>query len=87
MRIVWTPPFKRDFQDLPGKVRARAEKTLSLLLENPRHPSLRAKKTQGLAGVWEARVSISHRITYTLQGDTITLRRIGTHDILKKEAG
>ncbi len=40
----------------------------------------------GVEGIWEARVSISHRITYELDGDTLTLRRIGPHDILRKEA-
>ena len=86
LKIVWTPPFTRDFQALPHEVRARAEKALRLLVENPRHPSLRAKKMQGVEDIWEARVSLSHRITYQLAENTLTLRRIGTHDILKTEA-
>jgi mRNA-degrading endonuclease YafQ of YafQ-DinJ toxin-antitoxin module len=39
----------------------------------------------GVEGIWEARVSISQRITFELAGDTLILRRIGTHDILRKE--
>jgi mRNA-degrading endonuclease YafQ of YafQ-DinJ toxin-antitoxin module len=40
---------------------------------------------KGLEGIWEASVSMSYRITYELAGDTLILRRIGTHGILKTE--
>jgi len=41
---------------------------------------------KGLEDIWEASVSMSYRITYQLAGNVLILRRIGTHDILKKEA-
>lgn len=63
----------------------RAEKAIRFLQTNPRHPSLQAKKMQGTEGIWEARVSIFHRITFELAGDTIILRRIGAHDVLRNE--
>ena len=85
MKILRGDPFKRDFQSLAEDVRRRAEKAIRLLAENPRHPSLRAKKIKGLEDVWEASVSMSYRITYQIQGDTLILRRIGTHDVLRRE--
>lgn len=86
MKIIWTPPFERDFRELPQDIQTRAEKVLALLVENPRHPSLQAKKLRSARNLWEARVSLSYRITYQMEGDRLVLRRIGTHDILKKES-
>jgi mRNA-degrading endonuclease YafQ of YafQ-DinJ toxin-antitoxin module len=84
LQILWTPLFARDFQNLPGDVQARAERTIRLLAENPRHPSLRAKKMQGVENIWEASATLSYRIT-EVRGETLVLRRVGTHDILRKE--
>ncbi len=85
MKILRTESFKRDFQGLPKDVQSRAEKAIQLLAGNPPHPSLGAKKMKGLQGIWEASVSMSCRITYECATDTLILRRIGTHDILKRE--
>jgi mRNA-degrading endonuclease YafQ of YafQ-DinJ toxin-antitoxin module len=40
---------------------------------------------RGVENIWEARVTLSYRITYEVSGETLVLRRIGTHDILRKE--
>jgi len=85
LRIRWTPLFARDFQNLPGEVQARAERAIRLLTENPQYPSLRSKKMRGVENIWEASVTLSYRITYEVSGETLVLRRIGTHDILRKE--
>lgn len=86
MKILWTPPFEHDFLALSEALKKRVEKTLRLLSENPRHPSLQAKKIKGAKEIWEARACISYRITYEVSGDTLILRRVGAHDILRKEA-
>ncbi len=85
MRIRWTPFFARDFQNLPGDVQARAERAIRLLTENPQYPSLRSKKMRGVQSIWEASVALSYRMTDEVSGETLVLRRIGTHDILRKE--
>ncbi len=87
MKISRTESFKRDLQSLPKEIQARAERAIRVMAENPRHPSLRAKKLQGTADRWEASVTMSYRIVYQLADDTLILRRIGTHDILRKEGG
>ena len=86
MKILWTPPFERDFRDLPKNVQERAEKSLRLLIENAHHPSLRTRKMQGTSDIWEARVSGAYRMTFQKMGESLVLRRIGSHDVLKKES-
>lgn len=57
------------------------EKFLHLLEENPQHPSLRAKKIQGTAGIFEASLNMAVRVTFEyIKPDTIYLRNIGEHD-------
>lgn len=85
MDVFRSPTFKREYKQLPQHVRDRAKKAIHFLSENPHHPSLGAKKMKGAEGIWEARVSLSYRITYQVVGETIILRRIGTHDILRTE--
>ena len=86
MKVFRTESFKRDFQRLPAEVQGRTEKTVRLLAETPRHPSLRANKMKGLEDTWEASVSLTYRITYQTSSDSLLLRRIGTHDVLKKQS-
>lgn len=34
-------------------------------------------------GIWEASITMSYRFTFMRDGDTIILRRVGTHDIFR----
>ena len=61
-----------------------ADKQLGLLLSNPQHPSLSIKKMQDPRNIWEGRVTESYRFTFQIEEDTYILRKVGTHDILKK---
>jgi len=80
MKIAQTGPFKRDYKKLPEKIQGQADKTLSLLMTNLYHPSLRAKKIKSRENIWEARVSKDYRISFEITKDTCLLRRIGRHD-------
>lgn len=89
MNIFRTESFKRDFQRLPEAVQRRTEKALRFLVENLRHPSLRAKKMEGERDpegrdIWEARVSRFYRFTFAIAGDTYILYRLGPHDIERR---
>jgi mRNA interferase RelE/StbE len=86
MRFLTTEHFTKCYKDLPSGIQAQMDKQLSLLLENPKHPSLRIKKMQGTKGeVFEGRVSRNYRFTFQIEGDTYVLRRVGPHNqILKK---
>jgi mRNA-degrading endonuclease RelE of RelBE toxin-antitoxin system len=83
MKIQTTRFFDGDYNALPQSIQNRTDKQLSLLLNNPRHPSLRLKKIKGHPSIWEGRVTKSYRFTFQIVGETYLLRRIGTHPILK----
>ena len=83
MTLVWSMRFRKAFTALPGNIKERARKQLALFLEDPGHPSLHTKKMEG-HNIWEGRITRDYRFTFTVAGDTHTLRRIGPHDILKR---
>ena len=84
MTFLRTESFRRDFQALSPEIQEQVEKALRRMGTDLRHRSLRVKKMQPKArGIFEARVTRSFRMTFTLEGDVVLLRRVGTHDILK----
>ena len=84
MKIRRTNSFLKDYRSLPPDIQARVDKQLTLLLDNPKHPSLRLKKLKG-TDRFEIRVSKGYRLTLSSVGDYLELRRVGTHDLLKEE--
>jgi len=84
VKIVFSEPFQKDYKKLPAGVQLLLDKALKFFIENPRHPSLQAKKIPGTS-IWYARISRECRFTFNWKGDTAILRRIGTHSILNKE--
>lgn len=50
------------------------------LLSDPRHPSLRVKRLQGMAHSWSARASDELRFTFELTEDRVVFRNVGHHD-------
>ena len=84
MKIIFSDPFQEDFADLPVRIQRAFEKSARFLFDNPRHPSLRAKKLPGTS-FWYGRTSRGYRFTFQWSEDSLILRRIGTHDILNKE--
>ena len=83
MKIVTTRPFDEDYRDLPDQIKERVDKQLTMLLENPKHPSLRSKKIKGHPNIWEGRITRDYRLTFQILEDIYLLRRVGTHSILK----
>ncbi len=84
MKLVVTGPFERDFRSLPNDIQKRVEKTLRLLVVNPRHPSLRIHKMEPKEReIFEARVTQGYRLTFTVLSGALIVRRVGTHDILR----
>jgi len=61
-------------------VKERVAKALRLLVDDPRHPSLRLKKMQGSGGIWEVRVDLHHRVTLEIGEGYYLLRNVGKHD-------
>lgn len=83
MQFFPTEHFRRDLISLPRGVQKQIEKQLSLLLRNPRHPSLGMKKLSGYTEIWEIRMTRGYRLTLMIENELYVLRRVGTHDILR----
>jgi len=83
MTLIWSTRFRREFSALHPPIKERAKKQLTFFSQNPRHPSLQTKKMEGWDKIWEGRITLDYRFTFTAEGDTYTLRRIGQHDILR----
>jgi hypothetical protein len=67
---------------LPKEVKSSLIKTLTLLVEDVRHPSLQCKKVNGArASVYECRVDQKVRLIYDVKGDTIRCWYVGLHDV------
>ena len=84
MKLLFTKTFTRDYRKLPQRIQKTADKQIELLLSNRNHPSLNIKKMQDPRNIWEGRVTESYRFTFQIKGDTNIMRKIETHDILKK---
>lgn len=84
MRIRRSGPFKRDFAKLPAEFQRRAEKALRLLVQDPSHPSLKARIVDKKRRIWKAKVNGGYRFTFQIEGGTAILRRIGPHDFMER---
>lgn len=83
MKLQPTERFRKDYERLPQPLQRRMNKALRFLLQNPRHPSIQIKKIKGYENHWEGRVTLHYRFTFTIEGDTYILLRVGTHDLVK----
>jgi len=84
VRVEATRTFIKLYKKLQPDIQKKVKKTLLLYEDNPSHPSLKNKKMVGQENIYEIRVSQNYRITYSRKGDTAILRKVGTHDLLRK---
>jgi len=84
MKIRRTESFVKDYRRLPAEIRGQVDKQLEYLIRDHRYPSLRVKKLRGTDN-FEIRISKGYRLTFRYADDVLELRRVGSHDILKKE--
>ncbi len=85
MKFFYTSSFKKDFHRLPKEIQVLVEQKLVLFLDNPRHPSVMAKKIEGTDYIWEGRITRNYRFTFQIENDLCVLRRVGLHDITKRK--
>ena len=85
MEILFTEQFEQAYQKLTNAEKRSVRKALTLLSDNPNHPSLRVKKLEGGKNIWEARPSRRLRMTFEMAGEIIFMRNVGEHDkVLKR---
>jgi len=80
MNIYYSELFVEKTKLLSIEARRALKNKLELMIENPRHPSLRTKKIQGQDNIFEASITMDIRITWQYTEDGIWLRNIGEHD-------
>lgn len=84
-RLTFTDKFQKNFKKLSDIEKKQLKNKLTLLTENPLHPSLRTKRIQGTVDLFECSVNMDIRIIWYYEGETmIILVDVGHHDILKK---
>jgi len=82
-RLEPTKVFAKSLKKLSSNEQKAVAGKLTLLAQNPYHPSLRTKKVQGLKDVFESSVNMDIRILWKHEGNKIILLiDIGHHDIL-----
>jgi mRNA-degrading endonuclease RelE of RelBE toxin-antitoxin system len=85
MKLVFTKPFIKAYRKLPQEIQQAFKNKLSFFIDDPSHPSLRIKKIQGVKNLWEGRITINYRFTFSKHKDFLLFRAIGKHDILDKQ--
>jgi hypothetical protein len=71
------PSFWDCYSNLPEDIQRRADAQFTLLMKNPRHPSLHLKP---VGAFWSARVTDDYRALAFREGTVFTWFWIGPHD-------
>ena len=82
LRVLKT--FKKDYKKLPAEIKEKVDKQMAFLLNNPDHPSLNIHPVRGTKGIWEGYVDHQYRFTFERESDYYILRKVGSHDVIKK---
>jgi hypothetical protein len=69
------------YRELPDEIKELADKNYELLKRNPRHPSLRFKRT---GRFWSARIGLDYRAVAVQRDDDVVWFWIGPHDEYKR---
>jgi mRNA interferase RelE/StbE len=79
MQVFYTERFRRSYADAPARVKRQCDKQLTLLVQDLRHPSVRAKKYDDVHDIWQGRVNRAWRFYFKIQGDRYFLLDIMPH--------
>ena len=79
MRLFYTDRFHRSYADAPVDIQRRCDKQLALLVQDLRHPSLRAEKYDAARNIWQARVSRDWRLYFMIEEDRYYLLDVMPH--------
>ena len=79
MNLRYTDRFEDQYRALPESRKAKLDRQLEFLVENLRHPSLRAKKYDESRGIWQARVDRRYRFYFQIERDTYILLSVIPH--------
>ena len=69
MRAFYTKRFLEQYASAPPAIQRAVDRRIALLVQNLRHPSLRAKMYDEARGMWQARANGGWRFYFTIEGD------------------
>lgn len=81
-KVRWSKSFEKRFAKMQKEIQKATYKKLDFLVEDPSHPSLRLEKLT--KDIWAFSVTMKYRVTFQYSDGDIVLRKIGTHDILRR---
>jgi hypothetical protein len=79
MQLSYTDRFRRSYEDAPSRVQKQCDKQLALLMQDIRHPSLRAKKFDKAQDIWQGRINAGWRFYFKIEADAYYLIDIIPH--------
>ncbi|OGB93252.1 MAG: hypothetical protein A3G35_14405 [candidate division NC10 bacterium RIFCSPLOWO2_12_FULL_66_18] len=79
MRVSYSERFRQSYESAPPQIQRAFDRRLALLLQNLRHPSLRAKKYDEIRDIWQARVDGGWRFYFTIEGDVYHIHDMIPH--------
>jgi mRNA interferase RelE/StbE len=79
MKVRYSPRATQAFRDAPLPVQKAFAKQIGLLALDIRHPSLRAKKYDESADLWQGRVNKDWRFYFTIDRDTYVILDLVPH--------
>ena len=79
MKAVLSPRAIEALENAPPAVQKAFYKQIRFLEENPRHPSLRAKKFDASGTFWQARVDRSWRFYFAVVDDVYRILDVIPH--------
>ena len=84
-QFTFTQRFKKHYKILSSQEKKQLKNKLDLLAINPKHPSLRTKRIQGVKELYECSVNMDIRIIWYYENNNIIIIvDVGHHDILKQ---
>ena len=81
--IAIEPEFLPQYDELPKNVKKKFKKQISLLKENPKHPSLKIHEIEG-SDFWEFYVDDFYRCVFPQEGNIYNTYFIGTHKLIDR---
>jgi plasmid maintenance system killer protein len=81
MQMTWahTRRSENDYRGAPPAIQKAFDKQVRLLANDLSHPSLRAKKYEKAADLWQARVNRDWRFYFLIRADTYLIVTIVPH--------
>ena len=79
MKLQYTKGAQETISELPLLLRKALYKQAAFLLQDLRHPSLRAKKYSEAEDKWQARVTRNWRFYFRIVGDTYIITDVIAH--------